>query len=295
MCYMIKSMTGFGRCDRSSEERKLLIEMKSVNHRYCDINIRLPKKLLFLESKIRNLIKKHVDRGKVDVFITYEEYTSNNIGIKYNEKLAENYMETFERMKKKFSIDNDIRVSSLARFPEVISLEEQTTNEDNLWPDLEKAVEGAVIDLVEARALEGKNLQHDLILKLDIMDSYIRFIEEKAPQIVEEHYANLKAKVEELLGDTQIDESILATEVATFADKVTVDEEIVRLNSHISNMRETLEVEDGIGRKLDFIAQEMNREANTILSKVNDLEVTNVAIDLKTEVEKVREQIQNIE
>lgn len=292
---MIKSMTGFGRCDQSSEERKLLVEMKSVNHRYCDINIRLPKKLLFLEAKIRNLIKKYVDRGKVDVFITYEEYTSNNIGIKYNEKLAEDYMEVFKSIEDKFNVENDIRVSTLARFPEVISLEEQTTNEDDLWPDLEKAIESATIALVEARSLEGENLQVDLTSKLDVMDTYVAFIEERAPKIVEDHYNNLKAKVEELLGDTQIEESILATEVATFADKVSVDEEIIRLKSHISNMRETLAADEGIGRKLDFIAQEMNREANTILSKVNDIDVTNVAIDLKTEVEKVREQVQNIE
>ncbi|NLJ90943.1 MAG: YicC family protein [Clostridiales bacterium] len=292
---MIKSMTGFGRSDQSSEERKLLVEIKSVNHRYCDINIRLPKKLLFLESKIRNLIKNYVDRGKIDVFITYEEYINSNIGIKYNEKLAHDYMEVFKRMEDGFNLENDIRVSTLARFPEVIILEEQTTNEDDLWPDLEKAIEAATIELVEARKIEGQNLLNDLISKLDLMDEYVSIIEEKAPEIVEEHYRNLKAKVEELLGDTKVEESILATEVATFADKVSVDEEIVRLKSHISNMRETLESEEGIGRKLDFIAQEMNREANTILSKVNDLEVTNVAIDLKTEVEKVREQIQNIE
>lgn len=292
---MIKSMTGFGRSDQPSEERKLLVEIKSVNHRYCDINIRLPKKLLFLESKIRNLIKKYVDRGKIDVFITYEEYINSNIGIKYNEKLAHDYMEVFKRMEDGFNLENDIRVSTLARFPEVIILEEQTTNEDDLWPDLEKAIEAATIELVEARKIEGQNLLNDLISKLDLMDEYVSIIEEKAPEIVEEHYRNLKAKVEELLGDTKVEESILATEVATFADKVSVDEEIVRLKSHISNMRETLESEEGIGRKLDFIAQEMNREANTILSKVNDLEVTNVAIDLKTEVEKVREQIQNIE
>lgn len=292
---MIKSMTGFGRSDQPSEERKLLVEIKSVNHRYCDINIRLPKKLLFLESKIRNLIKNYVDRGKIDVFITYEEYINSNIGIKYNEKLAHDYMEVFKRMEDGFNLENDIRVSTLARFPEVIILEEQTTNEDDLWPDLEKAIEAATIELVEARKIEGQNLLNDLISKLDLMDEYVSIIEEKAPEIVEEHYRNLKAKVEELLGDTKVEESILATEVATFADKVSVDEEIVRLKSHISNMRETLESEEGIGRKLDFIAQEMNREANTILSKVNDLEVTNVAIDLKTEVEKVREQIQNIE
>lgn len=296
--YMIKSMTGFGRWEHSSEERKIIIEIKAVNHRYCDINVRLPKKFFYLEPKVSNLIKQYVKRGKIDVFITYTEYINSSLSVKYNEDLAAEYLNIFDQMKEKFNLDNDIKVSSLSRYPEVLTLEEQSNSEDEIWPILEEVVSFATKNLVESRSLEGKNLKYDMLLKLEDMDKYSSFIEEKSPQIVEEHYNNLKAKVEELLGDTQIEESILATEVATFADKVCVDEEIVRLNSHITNMRDTLNNDsgdNGVGRKLDFIAQEMNREANTILSKVNDIEVTNVAIELKTVVEKVREQIQNIE
>lgn len=292
---MIKSMTGFGRHEESNEEGKILVEMKSVNHRYCDINIRLPKKLFHFEAKIRDLIKREVIRGKVDVYVKFLDYTSNSIRVNYNENLAQEYMDVFERIKEKFHIENDMEVSSLAKFPEVVTLEEKTTIEDELWDIIEKSVIIATKELVDSKSREGENLQKDMLYKLEIISNYLAYIEEKAPQIVEDYYTNLREKVADLLDDTQIEESILATEVATFADKVCVDEEIVRLKSHILNMKDTIEEEDGIGRKLDFIAQEMNREANTILSKINDIEVTNVAINLKTEVEKLREQIQNIE
>lgn len=288
-------MTGFGRCEGSSEEGKINVEMKSVNHRYCEINVRLPKKFLHFELRIRNLIKQEVIRGKVDVYINFSDYTSNNVSVKYNENLAQEYMDAFDRMKERFHIDNNVGVSSLASFPEVIVLEEKTKEEDEMWDTIEEIVVAATKELLETKSREGENLQKDILFKLEEISNYLLFIEEKAPQIVEDYYNKLRGKVADLLGDTQIEESIIATEVATFADKVCVDEEIVRLKSHIANMKDTIEEEDGIGRKLDFITQEMNREANTILSKVNDLDVTNVAINLKTEVEKVREQIQNIE
>lgn len=291
---MIKSMTGFGIWEESNKERKILVEMKSVNHRYCDINIRLPKKLLIFESEIRTIIKNYIARGKVDVFITYEDYTNNHVSVKYNEQLAKGYMDAFQKMEEGFGISNDIRVSHLAGFREVLTLEE-TIDEKEIWPILERALIKASGLLLESRILEGSNLKKDLLLKLDEMNDHISFIEKKSPQIVEDYYNKIKTKVEELLGDTRVDESVLATEITIFADKVCVDEETVRLISHISNMRKTLETEEGIGRKLDFIAQEMNREANTILSKVNDLEVTNIGIDLKSGIEKIREQIQNIE
>lgn len=292
---MIKSMTGFGSFEDSNEERKINVEMKSVNHRYCDINIRIPKKFLHFEPKIRNIIKQRVTRGKVEVFVNYSDYTSRDVSVKYNANLAQSYMEVFEDLKDRFNIENDIGVSSLSRFPEVISLEEHRAEDDEIWEDIEQVVIKATSRLVDTKTREGQDLYNDLLIKLDHISNFVSFIEEKAPQIVEDYYNNLRARVDELLGNVQIEESILATELATFADKVCVDEEIVRLKSHISNMSDTIKMEEGIGRKLDFIAQEMNREANTIISKVNDLEVTNVAIDIKTEVEKVREQVQNIE
>ena len=292
---MLKSMTGFGRCEEVGEERKIIVEMKAVNHRYCDISIKMPKKLSFFEAGIRNVLKQYIGRGKVDVFITYEDFTENNVCVKYNEDIAKVYFKYLVKMSESFQIENDIRVSNLSRFPDVFTLEEQSIDEQELWKIVEKAVKTAAEQLVETRIAEGMNLKKDLQQKLDGMTDYISYIEERSPQIVAEYRQKLTAKVSELLGDTKLDESILATEVTVFADKICVDEETVRLRSHILNMKATLEDGEGIGRKLDFIAQEMNREANTILSKANDINITNKAIDLKTEIEKIREQIQNIE
>ena len=293
---MIKSMTGFGRCEVMEGERKFTVEMKGVNHRYLDVNIRMPKKLNFFETAIRSLLKQSIQRGKVDIFISYEDFTENQMSLKYNESLAQEYMDCFGRMKEQFSLENDIRVSTLSRCPEVLTMEEQVIDEEELWNGLKKALEGAIGQFVETRTLEGSNLKKDIIEKLDGLLDLVGYIEERTPKIVAEYREKLEAKVRELLEDIQIEESRIAAEVVIFADKICTDEEVVRLRSHIIHMKETLQSEEaGIGRKLDFIAQEMNREANTILSKSTDLSISDKAIALKTEIEKVREQIQNIE
>lgn len=292
---MIKSMTGFGRSELIEGERKITVEIKSVNHRYLDVNIKMPKKLNFFEAAIRNELKKYMQRGKVDVFISYEDYTESNICVKYNRELAAEYMKYLSQMAEEFSLDNDVRVSALSRYPEVLSMEEQTLDEEELWQMLSKAIEKAAEGFVEARVKEGGNLREDLLDKLDDMLAHVEYITKRSPEIVTQYKQKLEDKVKELLGDAQIDESRLLTEVTIFADKVCVDEELVRLRSHIETTKENLAQGGSIGRKLDFIAQEMNREANTILSKANDLEISNRAIELKTEIEKVREQIQNIE
>lgn len=293
---MIKSMTGFGRCEVSEGERKFTVEMKGVNHRYLDVNIRMPKKLNFFDSAIRNLLKSYVTRGKVDIFITYEDFSENQVSLKYNETLAEEYLSYFRKMEEGFGLENDIRVSTLSRCPEVLTMEENMDNEEVLWNGLKKALEGALEQFVETRGAEGENLKADILSKLDGMLGKVAYIEERSPEIVAEYRGKLEEKVKELLQDSKIDEGRIAAEVVIFADKICTDEEIVRLRSHILHMKETfMSEEKGIGRKLDFIAQEMNREANTILSKANDITVSNYAIDLKTEIEKVREQIQNIE
>lgn len=293
---MIKSMTGFGRCEIADGERRFTVEMKGVNHRYLDVNIRMPKKLNFFETAIRNQMKQSILRGKVDLFITYEDMSENQVSLKYNEGLAAEYLSYFKQMEEKFSLENDIRVSTLSRYPEVLTMEEQVLDEEELWNGLKQALDGAVKQFVETRSTEGENLKKDITLKLDGMLELVAFIEERAPQIIAQYREKLENKVKELLEDTQIEESRIAAEVVVFADKICTDEEVVRLKSHIVHMKETLESgEAGIGRKLDFIAQEMNREANTILSKANDLDISNVGINLKTEIEKVREQIQNIE
>lgn len=292
---MIKSMTGFGRCEVADENRKMVVEMKAVNHRYCDINIKMPKKLGFFESSIRALMKKFIQRGKIDVFITYEDYTEHNVCLKYNQELAAEYYQKLCAMAEFFGVDNDIKVSHLSRYPEVMSLEEQTIDEGELLKLIEKAVSGACEKFVETRIVEGEQLKTDLIGKLDGMLDIVSYIEGRSPEIVKAYQEKLTAKVNELLENNTVDENRILTEVTIFADKICVDEETVRLRSHIQSAKDTLIAGGSVGRKLDFIAQEMNREANTILSKANDLDISNRAIDLKTEIEKVREQIQNIE
>ena len=292
---MIKSMTGFGRCEVAEGQRRFVVEMKGVNHRYLDVNIRMPKKLNFFETAIRSLLKQSVQRGKVDIFITYEDLSESQVALKYNETLAGEYLKYFQQMQETFGLENDVRVSHLSRCPEVLTMEEQAVDEEELWNELKKALSGAISQFVETRSTEGENLKKDLLEKLDDMLMLTEQIEKRSPQIIAEYREKLETKVKELLEDTQIEESRIAAEVVMFADKICTDEEIVRLRSHIVHMKETLKSdENGIGRKLDFIAQEMNREANTILSKANDLETSNVGINLKTEIEKVREQIQNI-
>ena len=292
---MIKSMTGFGRCEVLKDSRKLTVELKSVNHRYLDVNIRMPKKLNFFETSIRTLLKSYADRGKVDIFITYEDLSQSQVSVKYNAALAAEYLKYLNQMAEEFSLDNDVRVSTLSRYPEVFTMEECSEDEDELWNGLKEALEGAFSQFVEMRTKEGERLKEDILLKLDLLSEQIRFIEERSPQIIAEYRTKLEEKMRELLEDTQIDDNRIAAEVILFADKICTDEEVVRLKSHIQHMKETLEESNGIGRKLDFIAQEMNREANTILSKANDLDISNRAISLKTEIEKIREQIQNIE
>ncbi len=292
---MIKSMTGFGRSEVTDGDRKVTVEMKSVNHRYFEPSVKMPKKLNFYEAGIRAELKKYISRGKVDVFISYEDYTENKYCLKYNVELAEEYMGILTRMSEQFGLDNDIRVSTLSRYPEVFSMEEQTMDEEELWKTLQKTIKGAAEGFVQTRITEGENLRDDLIAKLDNMLSLVDFISERSPQIIKEYHDKLLAKIQDMLGDVQVDENRLLTEVTIFADKACVDEEIVRLRSHIETTKKTLQEGGSIGRKLDFIAQEMNREANTTLSKSNDLEISNCAIELKTEIEKVREQIQNIE
>ncbi|MDE6664226.1 MAG: YicC family protein [Lachnospiraceae bacterium] len=292
---MIKSMTGFGRCEIAEGDRKITVEMKSVNHRYLDINIKMPKKLSFFEAAIRNELKNYIQRGKVDIFISYEDFTESNVCVKYNKELAGEYMSYLKQMAEDFSLDNDVRVSALSRYPEVLIMEEQTVDEEELWVLLNRAIKGAAEAFVDTRIREGENLKNDLITKLDGMLTHVDYITKRSPEIIDEYKKKLKDKVKELLEDAQIDESRLLMEVTIFADKVCVDEELVRLRSHIETTRDSLVKGGGIGRKLDFIAQEMNREANTILSKTSDLEISNHAIELKTEIEKVREQIQNIE
>lgn len=288
-------MTGFGRSESVTKERKIVIEMKSVNHRYCDMNIKMPKKLNFFEAAIRNHLKQYIGRGKVDIFITYEDYTESNVCVKYNAEIASEYVKYLREMAQEFDLKSDLSAVALSRFPEVLTLEEQSENEEELWKAIVVILDEAAKQFVESRTKEGEALKEDLIGKLDGMISMIDYIESVSPSLIDSYRTRLETKVKELLETAAIDESRIATEVTIYADKICVDEETVRLRSHIENTKAILLEGGNVGRKLDFIAQEMNREANTILSKANSLDVSNKAIDLKTEIEKVREQIQNIE
>lgn len=292
---MIKSMTGFGRCEAVTDECKISVEIKAVNHRYLDLSIKMPKKFNYFEAAMRTLLKDYIQRGKVDVFITYEDYTEDQVSLKYNSTLAAEYMKNFEKMAEQFGLEDDVTVSMLSRCPEVLTMEQVPEDEEHMWAMLQEGLKGAAENFVETRLREGENLKNDLIGKLDHMLSMVDFIEERSPKILEEYRQRLGDKVRELLQNSTVDESRILTEVTVFADKICVDEETVRLRSHIEGMKKELLAGGSVGRKLDFIAQEMNRESNTILSKSNDLEISDQGILLKTEIEKVREQIQNIE
>ncbi len=292
---MIKSMTGFGRSEVVSGARKVIVEIKAVNHRFCDINVKIPKKLSFFETTIRTYLKKYIERGKVDVFITYEDLTEANVTVKYNKELAAEYVKYFKEMSDDFNLENDIRPSVLSKMPDVFVLEEQTIDEEELWSILKEALDCAAEKFVESRITEGENLKNNLLEKLDNMLLAVDYIESVSPELVSSYKQKLYDKLDEILDGQTIDENRIATEVVIYADKICVDEETVRLRSHIESTIKILKEGGSVGRKLDFIAQEMNREANTILSKSNSLDVSNKAIELKTDIEKVREQIQNLE
>lgn len=292
---MIKSMTGFGRAECTDGVRKVSVELKSVNHRYLDINVKMPRKLIFFETQIRNVIKQYCERGKIDVFLTYEDFAENQMAVRYHPEIAREYCTYLREMAAEFALSDEISVGTIARCPEVFSMEEEPIDEEGIRAVLEQALRQALEQFSGTRVAEGEQLQKDLLGKLSNMLSNVEKIEERAPQILEAYRSKLEAKVAEVAASYQVEESRLSAEIVLYADKICTDEEVVRLKSHIRSMRESLITGNAVGRKLDFIAQEMNREANTILSKANDLDTSNLAIELKTEIEKIREQIQNIE
>lgn len=292
---VIKSMTGFGRGEFIDQDLKVVVEMKAVNHRYSDINIKIPRKFSFFESEVRNFLKKEIQRGKVDVFISYEDMGDRTSTVHLHEELGREYFQAISRISELFKIPNDATAYRISRFPEVLTLEENEMNQENAQHVIMESIKLALAQFMESRTREGENLRQDIIGKLEGMNEKICIVEERYPQMVSDYRTKIETKVKELLSDANIDESRIATEVVIYADKIAVDEETVRLRSHINAMKEELLAGGGIGRKLDFIAQEMNREANTILSKANDKAISNAAIDLKTDIEKIREQVQNIE
>ena len=292
---MIKSMTGFGRGESVSEDCKVTVEIQAVNHRYCDLNMKLPRKLNYLEADIRSFFKQSIQRGKVDVFINYEDLSAKDVNVRLNEELGKEYYAALTKLGETLGISSDVTALQIGRFPDVLSLEDVAVNQESVKEQLMKALSEAAGHFSDSREKEGENLKTDILAKLEGMKENVSFIEERYPSIISEYRKKLEDKVAELLGDSNVDENRIAAEVVIYSDKICVDEETVRLKSHIDGMRDELLKGGNVGRKLDFIAQEMNREANTILSKANDIEVSDHAIDLKTEIEKIREQVQNID
>ncbi len=294
---MARSMTGFGRAETEKDGRRISVEIRAVNHRYLDLNIRLPRTLAPFEGRLRSLLKEYMERGKTDVYVSFEDLSEKGVNVTYNKALAGKYLSYMKEMSKDFSLEEDIRVSTLARFPDVLVASQDEEDEDILWSMLEETARLASANFVECREKEGANLKADLDAKLDDMLEKVEVIEKRSPEILKAYEERLRAKIEELLKDSSAlaDEGRIITEVGIYADKICTDEEVVRLKSHIKAVKAELDKKEAVGRKLDFLAQEMNREANTTLSKANDLELSNTAIGLKNDIEKIREQIQNIE
>ena len=307
---MIRSMTGFGAAELTTEERRITIEMRAVNNRYLDFNIRMPKRYIPLEGKIRELLKKTIHRGKVDVYINEERYGSGKGALVLDRELAAQYAEKIYELsllvKETYPFAEELqdmavtRLSGLdlARFPEILTLVEGETDEDALWESLSSCLSEAVAKFDDSRLAEGERLRADLLGKLDLLSANVETVIAEEPRILADYQARLMEKAKEILGERPLDEGQLAGAVVMYADKISTDEETVRLQSHIVQMREIFEKGEsgeGVGRKLDFLTQEMNREANTTLSKAGSLLTANVGIEMKTTIEKIREQIQNIE
>lgn len=292
---MIRSMTGYGLGEAVINGKKFTVEIRSVNHRYSDINIRMPRTMNYLEENVKSFLKDKISRGKIDVFISFESTAGDDYEISLNESLAEAYIKVLKTIKEKHDVIDDISVSLVSKFPDVISINKKEDDKDFLWSLLEKALLEAFNAFILMREKEGNKLQKDLLEKSVKLEEYLSAIKERSPYLVQDYKIKLEKRLHEILPNHTLDENRIALEVALFADKCSIDEEIVRLDSHITQLRDILTTEDVVGRKLDFLAQEMNREVNTIGSKANDLQITHSVVELKSEIEKIREQIQNLE
>lgn len=291
---MIKSMTGFGRSNLQENLREYQIEIKSVNHKYIDINVRMPRNISFLEDEVRKLISSRIKRGKIDVFITFDNYSEEGKNIRINKEIAKVYIDSLKELAKEEGLEKNIEVTEITKLPDVLVIK-NNEDEEKLKIELTKAVNDAVDKLIEMRELEGRKMAEDALKRIGIIESKTNEISELSTGLIDEYVVKLEARIKELLKTDEVDQTRLAQEVVIYADKCSVQEEITRLKSHIEQFKQLVNSEVAAGKKLDFIIQEMNRETNTIGSKANNLEITNRVIDIKTELEDIREQIQNIE
>ena len=293
---MAISMTGFGRGEYKNDNYHFIVECRTINHKYADINIRLPRKISFLEDKIRSVVKDYIKRGRVDLYIKLDLIGSEDVNLKFDEKLATQYVNILKNIKSTFELQDDITVMNIAKFPDVIKSEEKEEDEDLLWSMLKESLQDALLRLKDMRSEEGIKLANDIDMRCDLLNNYIEEIEKYSYNVVNDYKERLKNRITEILDDPSlVDETRLAQEVAIYADKCSITEEIVRFRSHINQLKNAIHKNESIGRKIDFLIQEMNRETNTIGSKSSDLNITNLVVEVKSELEKIREQIQNIE
>lgn len=292
---MIKSMTGYGRYEHVDENRKIVIDLRSVNHRYCDITVKVPRAYGYLEDKIKEYVAKSISRGKVEVFLYVENYTSNDKFVTVDHVLAENYYNVLKELKDTYDLRNDVGISDLARFSDIFVTRQQDEDKDKAWEMLQSCLAPAVDDFVAMRVREGERLKQNLLERADEIKKLVEKIRARSPEMMKEYETRLRTRIDELLGDFKADEGRILTEVGVMADKVCIDEELVRLSSHFEELEKILSLSEPIGRKLDFLVQEINRETNTIGSKANDFGLAKCVVEIKSEIEKLREQIQNIE
>lgn len=292
---MVRSMTGFGRAELTVDGRDIIFEIRSVNHRFFELNCRITRGFNFLEEKIKSYLKEKIKRGKVDVFISLSQKEDTECIVKVNKSLAAGYINALKCLAQEYDIADDVSVSSVAGYSDIFQVHKTPEDEDEVWASVKQVADTALADFLKMREVEGERLKADVVSRLERILSIVEEVELTAPQRIQRYETRLKERIIELLGSADYDEQRLITEVALFADKVAIDEETVRLRSHLLQLNNLLDSDTEIGRKIDFIIQEMNREANTIGSKANDSEVAHKVVEIKSEIEKIREQIQNIE
>ena len=292
---MVSSMTGYGRGEALKENISVVVELRSVNHRYFEFSSRIPRGYAFLEDKLKTFCQQRITRGKVDLFLTLDVSASDNVVIEINHSLASGYVNAIKELSETYEINDGLSAINLSRFPDLFTVKNQAIDEDIVWSVVEEATSFALDGFTAMRAKEGKKLYDDVKSRVETILEKVAFVEERSPETVKAYREKLETRIREMLADATVDEGRLLTETAIFADKVAVAEETVRLRSHIKQLMELLESDIAVGRKLDFIVQEMNREANTIGSKAQDIEIAHTVVDIKAEIEKIREQIQNIE
>ena len=292
---MIKSMTGYGSAKGTVGELEISVELKSVNNRYLDTAVRMPRSFIFAEEAVKSAVQAHISRGKVDVFVNVDSSDSGDMTVKINEPLLKGYIDAISKISAEYGLQNDMTAMSVCRFPDVLSVEKKDMDTEAISEGIIRIAEQALCDFDVMREREGEKLREDVLNRLDTIDKLVKQVEDKAPETVEEYRRRLEQKMAEVLGTAGVDENRILAEAAVFADHIAVDEETVRLRSHMSQLRTMIDSSSPIGRKIDFLIQEFNREANTIGSKCQNSDIAHTVVDLKSEIEKIREQIQNIE